>query len=111
MKKSDIKLKLFTEGFDTYERLYLMEHALRKAAYELETRMNDTGLGRIDDKDDIFTDEEQLRLKKLATAIGRAESDIHEKTYDYRKSLVYKNLDYEDDTSEKNTDTSEDEFY
>ncbi len=109
MKKSDVDVKTFREGFDTYQRLYTMYRMLAKTAYEIETRMSDSGIGCIDDKDDIFTDEEQLRLKKLATAMRRAEKDIHEKLSDYETDLIYKNLRLEEETTEKNVD--EDEFY
>jgi hypothetical protein len=109
MKRSDVQLKLFREGFDTYEKLERLQHTLMVAKFEIDKRISDQ-LGGIDDLDDIFTSDEQLRLKKLSAAIGRAEKDVSEKKCEYQKKLVLDNLYLDDDEDHKEPDT-EDEFY
>ena len=109
MKKSDIDVKTFREGFGTYEHFVTLEMTLRRAEHEINRRISDTELGRIEDLDEIFTSDEQLRFKKLAKAIHRAVEDIYDKKSNYQTDLIYKNLRY--DEEEKTTDTTEDEFY
>ena len=109
MKKSDVEIKLFREGFNTYEYLSNLLEALRKAHYEIDRRLGN-GLGAIEDKNDIFTDDEILRYQKLSNAITKASEDLLEKRTEYQKTLIYKNLRIDDEETNK-SETDEDEFY
>jgi len=111
MKKSDINVKLFTEGFDTYRKFTQLEMALHKAEYEINKRISLDSLGGIEDLDDIFTSEEQLRFKKLSAAIHRAAEDVCEKRHEYEKEIIYKNIWFDEEDTETKTDVKEDEFY
>lgn len=112
MKRSDINVKTFMEGFDTYRKLIQLDMALTKAEFEINKRISLDSLGGIEDLDDIFTDEEQLRFKKLSAAIHRAKEDVYKKKDEYEKELIYKNIWFdEEDKPTTTVDTDEDEFY